>query len=61
MNNEQKAQRYKNLMYEFDILSNKINNIKGQNFELSDAHQREINQLKMKQNQIMQMVEQLMK
>lgn len=60
MNNEHKAQTYRNLMFEYDLLQNKINDIKSQNFELNETQMREIKGLTSKQGQIMQMVNNLM-
>lgn len=56
MNNEQKAQEYRNLMFQYDLLENKINEIKSLNFELSPIHESEIKSLKQKQSQIMSKV-----
>ena len=60
MTNQEKAQIYKNLMFEHDILQNKIANIKSSNFELTPQQENEIRQMKIKQGNIMQQVERLM-
>jgi hypothetical protein len=51
MTNEQKAQKYNQLMYEYTQIQNKISSIKSESFELNENQIREIrileNQLKM--------------
>ena len=51
MNNEQKAQKYNQLMFEYTRIQNKISSIKGESFELNESQNREIrvleNQLKL--------------
>ena len=56
MNNEAKAQEYRNLMFKYDLLENKVNEIKSLNFELSPQHEAEIRNLKQRQSQIMSKV-----
>jgi hypothetical protein len=50
MTNEQKAQKYNQLMYEYTQIQNKISSIKSESFELNENQIREIrileNQLK---------------
>ena len=50
MTNEQKAQKYNQLMFEYTRIQNKISSIKGESFELNESQTREIrvleNQLK---------------
>jgi predicted acetyltransferase len=60
MNNEQKAQQYQQMMYQFDLISNKINQIKGLNFELTEQQSIEIKKLQVEQNRIMNSVKRLM-
>lgn len=45
MNNEQKAQIYNQLMFEYTKVQNKISSIKGESFELNESQQREIKNL----------------
>ncbi len=45
MNNEQKAQIYNQLMFEYTKVQNKISSIKGESFELNESQQREIRNL----------------
>ena len=49
MNQEQKAQRYQYLLFEFDKLSNQIASIKGENLEMNDSQNSRIRQLQMSQ------------
>lgn len=60
MNNEQKAQKYQQMMYQYDLLTNKINQIKGSSFELSEQQTAEIKKLQVEQNKIMNSVQMLM-
>ena len=60
MDRNQKADVYKRLMYEHDILENKINSIKSLNFELNQQQENEVKRLKLEQGRIMQQVERLM-
>lgn len=45
MTNEQKAQKYNQLMFEYTKVQNKISSIKGESFELNESQQREIRNL----------------
>lgn len=45
MNNEQKAQIYNQLMFEYTKVQNKISSIKGESFELNESQQKEIKNL----------------
>lgn len=56
MSNEAKAQEYRNLMFQYDLLENKINEIKSLNFELNPFQENEIRGLKQKQAVIMSKV-----
>ena len=42
MTNEQKAQKYNQLMYEYTKIQNKISSIKSESFELNDNQTREV-------------------
>ena len=48
MDNEQKAQRYNQLMFEYTKTQNKISSIKGESFELNNNQLREIRELENK-------------
>jgi hypothetical protein len=48
MNNEQKAQKYNELMYEYTRVQNKISSIKGESLELNERQLREIRELENK-------------
>jgi hypothetical protein len=48
MDNEQKAQRYNQLMFEYTKIQNKISSIKGESFELNNNQLREIQELENK-------------
>lgn len=61
MRQEEKSQKYWMLLTQFDKIGNQIAEIKGQNLELNESQINEINRLKMKQNQIMTEVQQMMK
>jgi hypothetical protein len=54
MDNEQKAQRYNQLMFEYTKTQNKISSIKGESFELNDNQLREIKELENKLRFIME-------
>ncbi len=60
MTNEQKGQRYQQLMFDYDLLSNKINSIKGENFELNDNQNQQIRELQKRQQVIMNEVNRLL-
>ena len=61
MNNEQKAQRYSYLMSQFDVLRNKIADIKITQVNLTEEQERNIKVLQSKQQMIMRDINQLMK
>jgi hypothetical protein len=61
MNNEQKAQRYNYLMSQFDVLRNKIADIKITQVNLTEEQERNIKVLQSKQQMIMRDINQLMK
>jgi hypothetical protein len=61
MNNEQKAQRYTYLMSQFDVLRNKIADIKITQVNLTEEQERNIKVLQSKQQIIMRDINQLMK
>lgn len=61
MNNEQKAQRYSYLMSQFDVLRNKIADIKLTQVNLTEEQERNIKVLQSKQQLIMQDINRLMK
>ena len=61
MNNEQKAQRYNYLMSQFDVLRNKIVDIKITQVNLTEEQERNIKVLQSKQQLIMQDINRLMK
>lgn len=48
MNNELKAQKYNQLMYEYTRTQNKISSIKGESFELNQKQLSEIRELENK-------------
>jgi hypothetical protein len=60
MTNEQKGQRYQQLMFDYDLLSNKINSIKGESFELNDNQNQQIRELQVRQQVIMNEVNRLL-
>lgn len=45
MDNELKAQKYNQLMFEYTKIQNKISSIKGESFELNNNQLREIKEL----------------
>ena len=52
MNDQQKAQAYDNLMMEHRRLDNQISQIISENFELNEQQQKQVNQLKRKQEEL---------
>jgi hypothetical protein len=48
MNNEQKAQRYNQLMIEYTKTQNKISSIRGESLELNERQLKEIHELENK-------------
>ena len=61
MTNEQKAQRYSYLMSQFDVLRNKIADIKLTQVNLTEQQEKEIRVLQSRQQMIMRDINQLMK
>jgi len=57
---EDKSRIYNQLMYDYDQLSNKIADIKSENFELSPKNERDIFELKKNQNDIMLRIQRMM-
>jgi len=57
---EDKSRIYNQLMYEYDQLSNRIADIKSENFELSPKNERDIFELKKRQNDIMLRIQRMM-
>jgi hypothetical protein len=49
MTNEQKAQKYNQLMYEYTQIQNKISSIKSESFELNEN---QIQEIKILENQL---------
>lgn len=60
MNNEQKAQKYNYLMSQFDVLRNKIADIKITQVNLTEEQERNIKVLQSKQQLIMRDINRLM-
>jgi hypothetical protein len=60
MNDEQKAQKYSQLTYNFDRLANEISSIKGESIDLNQDQQLKIRQLMQKQNEIMSELQRMM-
>ena len=60
MNDEQKAQLYSQLTYNYDRLANEIASIKGENIDLNSQQKEKIQRLQMEQHRIMSRVQQLM-
>jgi hypothetical protein len=61
MNNEQKGQLYSQLMREFDVLRNKIADIRLTQVNLTEQQERQIKVLESQQQMILQKVNQLLK
>jgi len=61
MNNEQKGQLYSQLMREFDVLRNKIADIRLTQVNLTDEQERQIKILESQQQMILGKVNQLLK
>ena len=61
MNNEQKAQKYNQLMYEYTKTQNQISSIKGEDINLNESQESRIRDLQNKQGQIMSQLQQLMR
>jgi hypothetical protein len=60
MNDEQKAQLYSQLTYNYDRLANEIASIKGESIDLNQQQKEKIQKLQMEQHKIMSRVQQLM-
>jgi hypothetical protein len=60
MNDEQKAQLYSQLTYNYDKLANEIASIKGESIDLNPQQQQRIQKLQMEQHRIMSRVQQMM-
>jgi hypothetical protein len=60
MNEEQKAQLYSQLTYNYDRLANEIASIKGESIDLNPQQKDRIQKLQMEQYKIMNRVQQLM-
>ena len=61
MNNEQKGQLYSQLMREFDVLRNKIADIRITQVNLTDEQERQIKILESQQQMILGRINQLLK
>jgi hypothetical protein len=60
MNDEQKAQLYSQLTYNYDKLANEIASIKGESIDLNQQQKERIQKLQMEQHRIMSRVQQMM-
>ena len=60
MTQEQKSQLYSNLLLQHTRLDNQINEIKAENFEMSDEQMGRIRGLQSKQGQLVGQMQQLM-
>ncbi len=60
MNDEQKAQLYSQLTYNYDKLANEIASIKGESIDLNQQQRERIQKLQMEQHKIMSRVQQMM-
>ncbi len=60
MNEEQKAQRYNQLTYNFDRLANEISSIKGENIDLNTEQLKQIQKLQEQQGKIMSELQRMM-
>jgi hypothetical protein len=60
MNDEQKAQLYSQLTYNYDRLANEIASIKGESIDLNQPQKERIQKLQVEQHKIMSRVQQLM-
>ena len=59
MNNEQKAQMYNQLMYEYTKTQNQISSIKGESINLNEAQLRQVRDLENKLRFLMDRVSRL--
>jgi hypothetical protein len=60
MNDEQKAQRYSQLTYNFDRLANEISSIKGESIDLNNEQLTKIQKLQEQQGKIMSELQRMM-
>ena len=60
MNDEQKAQLYSQLTYNYDRLANEIASIKGESIDLNQQQKEKIQKLQMEQHKVMSKVQQMM-
>ena len=60
MDNEQKAQRYSQLTYNFDRLANEISSIKGESIDLNNEQLTRIQKLQEQQGKIMSELQRMM-
>lgn len=60
MNDEQKAQQYNQLTYNFDRLANEISSIKGESIDLNQEQLNKIQKLQEQQGRIMAQLQQIM-
>jgi hypothetical protein len=60
MNDEQKAQQYSQLTYNFDRLANEIASIKGESIDLNQEQLNKIQKLQEQQGRIMSQLQQMM-
>jgi hypothetical protein len=60
MNDEQKAQMYSQLTYNYDRLANEIASIKGESIDLNQQQKERIQKLQVEQHRIMSRVQQMM-
>jgi predicted nuclease with TOPRIM domain len=59
MNNEQKAKKYEQLMYEYTRVQNQISSIKGESINLNENQVRQIGELENKLRYLMEMASRL--
>jgi hypothetical protein len=59
MNNEQKAQMYNQLMYEYTKTQNQISSIKGESINLNESQLRQVRELENKLRVLMDRVSRL--
>ena len=59
MNNEQKAEMYNQLMFEYTRTQNQISSIKGESINLNESHLRQIRELEKRLKLIMDRVSML--
>jgi hypothetical protein len=60
MNDEQKAQKYNQLTYNFDRLANEISSIKGESIDLNNEQLTKIQKLQEQQGKIMSELQRMM-